>query len=206
MKPLLRVRDLRTYFDVGGHTVRAVDGVSFDLFPGETLGIVGESGCGKTVTTLSILKLIEKPGTIAPPSRVEYDGRDLLTLTPRDLRRVRGAEIAMVFQEPTSSLNPVLTVGRQITEAIRAHRDVDRSAARARAIELLARVGIPDPHKRIDNYILYGSFRYRTIQCLENRYFQTDLADFGFIHFLQRITDHIIYNISVKRCVVFNER
>ncbi len=152
MKPLLRVRDLGTYFDVGGHTVRAVDGVSFDLFPGETLGIVGESGCGKTVTTLSILKLIESPGRIVEASRVEYNGRNLLTLAPRDLRRVRGAEIAMVFQEPATSLNPVLTVGMQISEAIRAHRDVDRRAARSRAIELLTLVGIPNSHDRVGAY------------------------------------------------------
>jgi oligopeptide/dipeptide ABC transporter ATP-binding protein len=152
MKPLLSVQELRTTFDVGGRVVRAVDGVSFDLFEGETLGIVGESGCGKTVMALSILKLIERPGTIAETSRIVFDTRDLLTLSPAELRRVRGAKIAMVFQEPTTSLNPVLTVGTQIGETLRAHRGVDRRRAKARAVELLDMVGIPDSRDRVDSY------------------------------------------------------
>jgi oligopeptide/dipeptide ABC transporter ATP-binding protein len=152
MKPLLCVRNLQTTFDVGGKTVRAVDAVSFDLFEGETLSVVGESGCGKTVMALSVLKLIDPPGRIADASRIEYNGRDLLTLPPKELRRVRGAEIAMVFQEPTTSLNPVLTVGTQISETLRAHRDIDRSGARARAVELLDLVGIPDASDRVGAY------------------------------------------------------
>ncbi len=152
MKPLLSVRDLRTTFSVAGTTVRAVDGVSFDLYPGETLGLVGESGCGKSVTALSILRLLDDTARLATESRVELDGRDLTTLPERDLRRVRGNEIAMIFQEPTTSLNPVLTVGTQIVEAVRAHRDVDRRSARSRAVELLDLVGIADATHRLDAY------------------------------------------------------
>ncbi|MGH7613956.1 MAG: ATP-binding cassette domain-containing protein, partial [Gemmatimonadales bacterium] len=116
-EPLLRVRDLKTYFvtDRGAGTARAVDGVSFDLQPGETLGIVGESGCGKTVTSLSILRLIpEPPGHIRPGSYIEFEGRNLLTLAPKELRAIRGNRIAMIFQEPMTSLNPVLTIGDQV--------------------------------------------------------------------------------------------
>jgi oligopeptide/dipeptide ABC transporter ATP-binding protein len=165
MKPLLGVRDLRTTFDVGGQRVRAVDAVSFDLFEGETLGLVGESGCGKTVTALSILKLIEEPGRIADASRIEYGGENLLTLAPRDLRSVRGAEIGMVFQEPTTSLNPVLKVGSQISETLRAHREIDRKSAKARAVELLDLVGIPDPEERVGSYAheLSGGMQQRVM-------------------------------------------
>lgn len=152
--PLLRVRDLRTTFAVrGGGVARAVDGVSFDLARGETLGLVGESGCGKTVTALSLLRLIpEPPGRIAPESVVEYDGANLLTMPPADLRRIRGAHIAMVFQDPTTSLNPVLTVGSQIAETVLAHRARSRADARRRAVELLDLVGIDDAARRADAY------------------------------------------------------
>jgi peptide/nickel transport system ATP-binding protein len=152
MNPLLRVRDLTTTFMSAGQTVRAVDGVSFDLLPGETLGLVGESGCGKSVTALSLLRLLDDNGRIGAASRIEYDGANLATLPEKALRRIRGAEIAMIFQEPTTSLNPVLTVGLQIVEALRAHRDVSRKAARVRTIELLDVVGIPDPAARINAY------------------------------------------------------
>ena len=152
MKPLLSVRDLRTTFTVDGAVVRAVDGVSFDLFPGETLGLVGESGCGKSVTALSILRLLDDTARIGPESRIEFAGRNLATLPERDLRHVRGAEIAMIFQEPTTSLNPVLTVGTQIVEAVRAHQRVDRKRARTRAVELLDLVGIPDATQRLEAY------------------------------------------------------
>ena len=154
-EPLLRVRDLRTYFvtERGSGTARAVDGVSFDLFPGETLGIVGESGCGKTVTALSILRLVpEPPGHIRPGSLIEFEGRNLLTLAPRELRAVRGNKIAMIFQEPMTSLNPVFTVGDQIAEGAVLHQGLSRKAARARAIEMLTLVGIPDPDARVDHY------------------------------------------------------
>ncbi|MCZ6918042.1 MAG: ABC transporter ATP-binding protein [Gemmatimonadetes bacterium] len=153
MTVVLRVRDLTTSFTTDAGIVRAVDGVSFDLAAGETLGIVGESGSGKTVTALSILRLIaEPPGRIDPRSKIEYDGVDLLRLSQRELRRIRGAKIAMVFQEPMSSLNPVLTVGSQIAEAIRAHEPVSRRAATDRAVELLGMVGIPEPERRIRDY------------------------------------------------------
>jgi oligopeptide/dipeptide ABC transporter ATP-binding protein len=150
---LLRVRNLCTSFHTEAGVARAVDDVSFDLAAGETLGLVGESGCGKTVTALSILRLIpEPPGKFSPDSRIEYDGVDLLRLPQRELRKIRGAQIAMIFQEPMSSLNPVLTVGSQIAEAIRAHEPVSRKAAADRAVELLELVGIPEPEHRVGNY------------------------------------------------------
>ena len=167
-EPLLRVRDLKTYFvtEQGRGTARAVDGVSFDLLPGETLGIVGESGCGKTVTSLSILRLIpEPPGHIRPGSLIEFEGRNLLALAPHELRAIRGNQIAMVFQEPMTSLNPVFTVGDQIAEAAIIHQHLSRSAARARAIEMLKLVGMPDPEERVDHYPhqLSGGMRQRVM-------------------------------------------
>jgi len=167
-EPLLRVRDLKTYFvtEHGSGTARAVDGVSFDLNPGETLGIVGESGCGKTVTSLSILRLVpEPPGHILPGSLIEFEGRNLLTLTASALRDVRGNRIAMIFQEPMTSLNPVFTVGDQIAEAAIIHQHLSRKAARARAIEMLKLVGIPDPDERVDHYPhqLSGGMRQRVM-------------------------------------------
>lgn len=153
MNPILQVRDLRTTFRTEDGEARAADGVSFDLLPAETLGLVGESGCGKTVTALSILRLIpQPPGRIGDESVVQYGDRNLLTLPEGELRRIRGAEIAMVFQEPTTSLNPVLTVGTQIAETVQAHRTVSRRAARQRALELLELVGIPDARRRVDEY------------------------------------------------------
>jgi oligopeptide/dipeptide ABC transporter ATP-binding protein len=167
-EPLLRVRDLKTYFvtDRGAGTARAVDGVSFDLQPGETLGIVGESGCGKTVTSLSILRLIpEPPGHIRPGSYIEFEGRNLLSLAPKELRAIRGNRIAMIFQEPMTSLNPVLTIGDQVAEAAIVHQRLSRRAARARAIEMLQQVGIPDPGSRVDDYPhqLSGGMRQRVM-------------------------------------------
>lgn len=153
MTALLRVRHLSTSFKTEAGLVRAVDDVSFDLAEGETLGLVGESGSGKTVTALSILRLIpQPPGAFGPESRIEYDGVDLLRLPARELRKVRGAQIAMIFQEPMSSLNPVLTVGSQISEAIRAHEPVSRREANGRAVELLDLVGIPEPERRFRDY------------------------------------------------------
>ncbi len=167
-EPVLRVRDLRTYFvsERGSGTARAVDGVSFDVLPGEALGIVGESGCGKTVMSLSILRLVaEPPGHILPGSLVEFEGRNLLTLAPRELRVVRGDRIAMVFQEPLSSLNPVLTIGDQVAEPAIVHQRLRRRAARARAIEMLRLVGIPDADVRVDHYPheLSGGMRQRVM-------------------------------------------
>ncbi|HXI34156.1 MAG TPA: ABC transporter ATP-binding protein, partial [Gemmatimonadales bacterium] len=167
-EPLLRVRDLRTYFvtERGSGTARAVDGVSFELYPGETLGIVGESGSGKTVTSLSVLRLIpEPPGHILPGSYIEFEGRNLLTLSPPELRAIRGNQIAMVFQEPMTSLNPVFTVGDQIAEAAIIHQGLSRKAARARAIEMLTLVGMPDPAERVDHYPhqLSGGMRQRVM-------------------------------------------
>jgi len=167
-EPLLRVRDLKTYFvtEHGSGTARAVDGVTFDVLPGETLGIVGESGCGKTVTSLSILRLIpEPPGHILPGSFIEFEGRNLLTLDPRELRAIRGNRIAMIFQEPMTSLNPVFTVGDQIAEAAIVHHQVSRRAARSRAIEMLRLVGIPDPDERVDHYPhqMSGGMRQRVM-------------------------------------------
>src|SRR5439155_100573 len=167
-EPLLRVRDLKTYFvtEQGSGTARAVDGVSFEVQPGETLGIVGESGCGKTVTSLSILRLIpEPPGHIRPGSFIEFEGRNLLTLEPRDLRAIRGNQIAMIFQEPMTSLNPVFTVGDQIAEAAIVHQRLSHRAARTRAIEMLRLVGIPDPEERVDHYPhqMSGGMRQRVM-------------------------------------------
>ncbi|PYO69173.1 MAG: ABC transporter ATP-binding protein, partial [Gemmatimonadetes bacterium] len=167
-EPLLHVRDLKTYFvtEHGGGTARAVDGVSFDVYPGETLGLVGESGCGKTVTSLSILRLIpEPPGHIRPGSFIEFEGRNLLTLAPKELRAIRGNRIAMIFQEPMTSLNPVFTVGDQIAEAAIVHQRLSRRAARARAVEMLSLVGIPDPQERVDHYPhqMSGGMRQRVM-------------------------------------------
>jgi oligopeptide/dipeptide ABC transporter ATP-binding protein len=143
-----------------------VDGVSLDLFPGETLGVVGESGCGKTVLSLSILRLVpEPPGHIRPGSLIEFEGRNLLTLAPRELRAVRGNRIAMIFQEPMTSLNPVLTIGDQVAEAAIVHQRLSRTVARTRAIELLRQVGIPEPEERSDHYPhqLSGGMRQRVM-------------------------------------------
>jgi oligopeptide/dipeptide ABC transporter ATP-binding protein len=150
---LLSVRNLTTTFSTSRGVARAVDDVSFDLAAGETLAIVGESGSGKTVTSLSLLRLVpEPPGRIDPASRIDYQGRNILSMPPEELRRTRGGEIGMVFQEPSTSLNPVLTVGSQIAETVRAHRQVDRRQARARAVEMMRLVGIPDPEERYGSY------------------------------------------------------
>ncbi|MBI4606764.1 MAG: ABC transporter ATP-binding protein [Planctomycetes bacterium] len=161
---LLRVRDLRTCFRRDCRAAWAVDGVSFDVAEGETLALVGESGCGKTVTALSILRLVEPPGSIEG-GEVLLRGRDLLRLPERALRSVRGAEISMVFQDPMTSLDPVQTAGRQVAEALRAHRRLPRRAARLEAVGLLERVGIPDPELRARAYPhqLSGGLRQRVM-------------------------------------------
>ena len=149
---LLRVRNLRTHFATDRGDVRAVDGVSFDLEEGEILGLVGESGSGKSVTALSIMRLVpEPPGRIAADS-LAFDGRELLGLSEAEMREERGSSMAMIFQDPMRSLNPVLTIGRQITEVLRRHQKLDGPAGKRRAIELLETVGIPSAEKRLGAY------------------------------------------------------
>jgi oligopeptide/dipeptide ABC transporter ATP-binding protein len=150
--PILSLRSLVTELRTQEGRFNAVDGVSFDLHAGEVLGIVGESGCGKSMTALSILGLVPSPPGRIVAGEVWFEGRDLVRLPERELRRVRGAAISMIFQEPMTSLNPVFTVGEQILETLRHHERIGRRAARARAVELLARVGIPSPAERLDAY------------------------------------------------------
>ena len=151
-EPLLRVRGLKTYFRTPDGIARAVDDISFDVAPGETLGIVGESGCGKSVTSLSIMGLVPSPPGFHPAGEVLFDGRDLLKLSEREMQKLRGEDLAMVFQEPMTSLNPIFRVGAQIGESLRQHRGLSRRAARVEAIGLLERVGIPDPARRVDDH------------------------------------------------------
>jgi peptide/nickel transport system ATP-binding protein len=162
MTALLEVRDLATHFDTRGGIARAVDGVSFTVAAGEIVGLVGESGSGKSVTGFSILGLVDPPGRIVGGS-VRLDGRELVGLPAEELRKLRGRRMAMVFQDPSTTLNPVLTVAVQMRLALEAHGNVGRDAARERAAELLARVGIPDPQSRLDAYPhqLSGGMRQR---------------------------------------------
>jgi oligopeptide/dipeptide ABC transporter ATP-binding protein len=159
---LLSVEDLHTYFRTAGGIVKAVDGVSFDLAPGASLGIVGESGSGKTVTSLSIMRLIEPPGYVAA-GRIRFRGRDMVTLSEREIRDIRGRNICLVFQDPMTALNPVYTVGAQVVEALRAHQQIGQQAAMARAAALFRMVGIPSPERRVDAYPhqLSGGMRQR---------------------------------------------
>ena len=161
---LLEVEDLQVHFRTADGIVRAVDGVSFQVHAGQTLAVVGESGCGKSVMANSVLRLLpEPPARIA--GAIRFDGRDLLKLRKRDMRRIRGAEISMIFQEPMTSLNPVLTVGRQLGETLRLHQGLDKRAAEARAIEMLALVGIPEPRRRVREYPhqMSGGMRQRVM-------------------------------------------
>ena len=163
--PLLEIRELQTHFFTDAGVVRAVDGVSLSIQPGETLAVVGESGSGKSVTALSVLRLIaEPPGRIVGGSIV-FKGRNLLALSSAEMRKIRGKEISMIFQEPMTSLNPVFTCGDQIMEAIVLHEGVDRKEARRRAIEMLRLVGIPLPEQRVDEYPhqLSGGMRQRVM-------------------------------------------
>jgi oligopeptide/dipeptide ABC transporter ATP-binding protein len=148
---VLQVKDLKTQFFTDDGVVQAVDGVSFDLYPGETLGIVGESGCGKSVTALSILRLIQRPGRIVA-GQILFKGSDIVTMSEEDVREIRGKDIAMIFQDPLSSLNPVLKVGFQIEEAMEAHEKVSGKSARSRTIELLKQVRIPAAESRVNDY------------------------------------------------------
>ncbi len=165
MSALLEVRDLTTCFKVDGGEFTAVDGVSFSVQAGRTLGIVGESGCGKSVTSLSIMGLLPKgQGRIAGGS-IKFDGADLVQLPEAALRALRGDRMAMIFQEPMTSLNPAFTIGDQLIEAIRCHRDLSQAAARQRAIEMLRKVRIPSPEQRMDAYPhkLSGGMRQRVM-------------------------------------------
>ena len=164
MAALLEVENLQTHFRTPDGVNRAVDGVSFSVGEGETLAIVGESGCGKSVTAMSILRLVpEPPGKIA--GRILFQGRDLLALPDREMRRVRGNDISMIFQEPMTSLNPVLTIGRQLGETVRQHQRVSWRQAERRAIEMLTLVGIPEPERRVREYPhqLSGGMRQRVM-------------------------------------------
>jgi peptide/nickel transport system ATP-binding protein len=150
-EPLLRVEDLRVQFHTEDGVVHAVDGITYQVLPGRTLGIVGESGSGKTVSSLTTLGLTRYQGAEIS-GKILFEGRDLVQMEDEELRAIRGNEIAMIFQDPLSSLHPLYKVGKQIIEAVRTHRDVSKKQARARAIELLGLVGIPDPANRVDQY------------------------------------------------------
>jgi oligopeptide/dipeptide ABC transporter ATP-binding protein len=160
----LAVSDLRTRFGGSSAGATVVDGVTFTLQPGRTTALVGESGCGKSVTALSLMRLIEPPGRIVSGS-VTLDGRDLLTLDEREMEQVRGARIGMVFQDPLTSLNPALSIGSQIAETLQAHQRMSRAAAERKAIELLARVGVANPEQRIHDYPHHfsGGMRQRVL-------------------------------------------
>jgi peptide/nickel transport system ATP-binding protein len=161
---LLEVENLQTHFRTPEGINRAVDGVSFHVDEGETLAIVGESGCGKSVTSMSLMRLIpEPPGKIA--GSIRFRGKDLLKFSDAEMRAIRGNEISMIFQEPMTSLNPVLTVGRQIRETLRLHQGLDKEAAEARAVEMLTLVGIPEPARRVSEYPhqLSGGMRQRVM-------------------------------------------
>lgn len=164
MAHLLEVRNLQTHFPTRAGLVRAVDGVSFDLDRGELLGLVGESGCGKSMTALSVMRLISPPGKIVN-GEILFDGKDLLKLSDSEMREMRGDDIAMIFQDPMTSLNPVFTVGEQIAEALRLHRKLSRSEARKATIEAMREVAIPDPARRVDDYPhqLSGGMRQRVM-------------------------------------------
>ena len=164
-QPLLSVENLRTWFHTASGVARSVDGVSFVVNAGETLGIVGESGCGKSVTALSILRLIQQPGRIEDGSHIMFEGKDLVTLDDSSMRQIRGNRISMIFQEPMSALNPVFTVGDQVAEVARVHGAGSRRDAWNRAVEMLALTGIPSPEERAKQYPhqLSGGMRQRVL-------------------------------------------
>ncbi|HEU4931997.1 MAG TPA: ABC transporter ATP-binding protein [Pyrinomonadaceae bacterium] len=164
MAHLLEVRNLQTHFPTRAGLVRAVDGVSFHLDRGELLGLVGESGCGKSMTALSVMRLISPPGKIVN-GEILFDGKDLLKLSEAEMREMRGDDIAMIFQDPMTSLNPVFTVGEQIAEALRLHRKLTRNDARKATIDAMREVAIPDPGRRVNDYPhqLSGGMRQRVM-------------------------------------------
>ena len=150
-KPLLEVKGLKTYFYTEDGVVRAVDGVNFEVFPGEVLGIVGESGCGKSVTSLSIMRLISKPGRV-DAGEILLDGENLLNMPEEEMIKVRGNRISMIFQQPQTALNPVFKVGDQLAEVLNVHQDMGKEAGWKRAVALLKMVGVPDPERRVEAY------------------------------------------------------
>jgi oligopeptide/dipeptide ABC transporter ATP-binding protein len=162
---LLSVRDLHTFFYTENGVARSVDGVSFDIGSGETVGLVGESGCGKSVTALSLMRLVRPPGRIEPGSQIRFDGVDIAALDEKSMRELRGARIAMVFQEPMTALNPVFTVGDQIAEVVRVHHAGSKQDAWDRAVKMLETVGIPSPAQRANEYPhqLSGGMRQRVV-------------------------------------------
>lgn len=164
MQPVIEIKDLKVYFDTPHGPAKAVDGVSYSVNAGKTLGVVGESGCGKTISSLAILRLIPPSGRIAG-GQVIFENRDLLAISDEELRRVRGAKIAMIFQEPMTALNPVFTIGNQVAEAVRLHRGASHKEAWDRATEMLKKVGIPSPEKRVGEYPhqLSGGMRQRAM-------------------------------------------
>ena len=164
-EPILQIKDLKTYFQVGEGMLRAVDGVSYALNSGETRGLVGESGCGKSVSALSILQLLDRPPAEIRGGKILFEGRNLLDLTENEMRSVRGRSISMIFQEPMTSLNPVLSIGRQIGEMLVFHQGLSPKQAGDRAVELLSLVGIPSPRKRLKEYphLLSGGMRQRVM-------------------------------------------
>ena len=166
--PILEVRDLKTHFRTERGFYRAVDGVSFSVRPGRTLGVVGESGCGKSVTSLSIMGLVPEPPGIRAGGQILFEGEDLLKKTRTEMEEIRGARIAMIFQEPMTSLNPVYRVGEQIVEGLRRHRAMGKAEARARAIEMLRLVKIPSPETRVDSFPheMSGGMRQRVMIAL----------------------------------------
>jgi oligopeptide/dipeptide ABC transporter ATP-binding protein len=162
---VLEIRNLRTSFATRQGTYQAVDGIDLTVHAGKTLCLVGESGSGKSVTALSIMGLVDKPGRVEAGSEIRLSGTDIAGYSDKEMRRLRGRELTMIFQEPMTSLDPVYTVGYQIIEAIRVHQDMSRRAARARAVELMGLVGIPSPERRIDDYPhqLSGGMRQRVM-------------------------------------------
>ena len=150
-KPLLEVKNLKTYFYTEDGVVRAVDGVSFEVYPGEVLGLVGESGCGKSVTSLSIMRLVSKPGRV-DEGQILLDGEDLLKMPEDEMIKVRGNRISMIFQQPQTALNPVFKVGDQLAEVLNVHQDLGKDAGWKRAVQLLKMVGVPDPERRAEAY------------------------------------------------------
>ena len=163
--PILQAKNLKTYFHVEEGVVRAVDGVSYSLNHGDVLGLVGESGCGKSVSALSILQLLDQPPAKIHSGEVLFEGRNLLFLKEKEMRKVRGSDISMIFQEPMTSLNPVLSIGFQITEVLKLHQGLKSTKATERVIELLRMVGIPSPEKRIEEFPhqLSGGMRQRAM-------------------------------------------